>query len=53
MAVPYTLVKVDAHGGLVVVMEWAEDVLLVPGRVVADAVGVEEAAGVRGVGGAR
>jgi len=53
VAVPYALVEVDAHGGLVVVVEWAEDVLLVPGWVVTDAVGVEEAAGVRGVGGAR
>ena len=53
MAVPDALVEVDAHGGLVVVVEWAEDVLLVPGRVVPYPVGVEEAAGVRGVGGAR
>ena len=53
MAVPEALVEVDAHGGLVVVVERAEDVLLVFGRVVADAVGVEEVAGVRGVGGAR
>ena len=36
-----------------VVVEWAEDVLLVFGWVVAYLVGVEEAAGVRGVGGAR
>ena len=36
-----------------VVVEWAEDVLLVFGRVVAYPVGVEEAAGVRDVGGAR
>lgn len=34
-------------------MEGAEDVLLVFGRIVAYVVGVEEAAGVRGVGGAR
>jgi hypothetical protein len=53
VAVPDALVEVDAHGGLVVVVERAEDVLLVPGRVVAYPVGVEEAAGVRGVGGAR
>jgi hypothetical protein len=53
VAVPYALVEVDAHGGLVVVVERAEDVLLVPGLVVAYLVGVEEAAGVRGVGGAR
>lgn len=53
VAVPDALVEVDAHGGLVVVVEWAEDVLLVPGRVVAYLVGVEEVAGVRGVGGAR
>lgn len=53
MAVPDALVEVDAHGGLVVVVERAEDVLLVPGRIVAYLVGVEEAAGVRGVGGAR
>ncbi|WMT83833.1 hypothetical protein [Cutibacterium phage CAP 6-3] len=53
VAVPDALVEVDAHGGLVVVVERAEDVLLVPGRVVAYLVGVEEAAGVRGVGGAR
>lgn len=53
VAVPEAFVEVDAHGGLVVVVEWAEDVLLVSGWVVADVVGVEEAAGVRGVGGAR
>lgn len=53
VAVPDALVEVDAHGGLVVVVERAEDVLLVLGRVVAYLVGVEEAAGVRGVGGAR
>jgi hypothetical protein len=53
VAVPEALVEVDAHGGLVVVMERAEDVLLVPGWVVPYLVGVEEAAGVRGVGGAR
>lgn len=51
VAVPEAFVEVDAHGGLVVVVERAEDVLLVPGRVVADAILVEEAAGVRGVGG--
>ena len=51
MAVPDALVEVDAHGGLVVVVEWAEDMLLVPGRIVPYVVGVEEAAGVRGVGG--
>ena len=53
MAVPDALVEVDAHGGLVVVVERAEYVLLVPGRIVTYLVGVEEAAGVRGVGGAR
>ena len=53
VAVPEALVEVDAHGGLVVVVERAEDVLLVFGRIVAYLVGVEEAAGVRGVGGAR
>lgn len=53
VAVPDALVEVDAHGGLVVVVERAEDVLLVLGRIVAYLVGVEEAAGVRGVGGAR
>lgn len=53
VAVPDALIKVDAHGGLVVVVERAEYVLLVPGRIVADPVGVEEAASVRGVGGAR
>lgn len=53
VAVPEALVEVDAHGGLVVVVERAEDVLLVFGWVVAYLVGVEEAAGVRGVGGAR
>jgi hypothetical protein len=53
VAVPEAFVEVDAHGGLVVVVEWAEDVLLVSGWVVAYPVGVEEAAGVRGVGGAR
>lgn len=53
VAVPEAFVEVDAHGGLVVVVERAEDVLLVPGRIVAYLVGVEEAAGVRGVGGAR
>ena len=36
-----------------VVVERAEDVLLIPGRIVTYTVGVEEAAGVRGVGGAR
>jgi len=53
VAVPEAFVEVDAHGGLVVVVERTEDVLLVFGWVVADVVGVEEAAGVRGVGGAR
>jgi len=53
VAVPDALVEVDAHGGLVVVVERAEDVLLVPGRVVPYPVGIEEAAGVRCVGGAR
>ena len=53
MAVPDALVEVDAHGGLVVVVERAEDVLLVFGRIVPYVVGVEEAAGVRGVGEAR
>lgn len=53
VAVPDPLVEVDAHGGLVVVVERAEDVLLVFGWVVAYLVGVEEAASVRGVGGAR
>jgi len=53
VAVPDALVEVDAHGGLVVVVERAEDVLLVLGRIVAYPVGVEEAAGVRGAGGAR
>lgn len=53
VAVPDALVEVDAHGGLVVVVERAEDVLLVSGRIVAYLVVVEEAAGVRGVGGAR
>jgi len=53
VAVPDALVEVDAHGGLVVVVERAKDVLLVSGRIVPYPVGVEEAAGVRGVGGAR
>lgn len=51
VAVPDALVEVDAHGGLVVVVKRAEYVLLVFGRIVADVVGVEEVAGVRGVGG--
>ena len=53
VAVPYSFCEVDAHGGLVVVVKRAEDVLLIPGWVVPYPVGVEEAAGVRGVGGAR
>ncbi|EGE72737.1 hypothetical protein HMPREF9338_01031 [Cutibacterium acnes HL096PA2] len=40
VAVPDALVEVDAHGGLVVVVERAEDVLLVSGRIVAYLVGV-------------